>query len=448
MNTKTVYEILEEVASTSSKNDKEAILKQHVDNEVLKEVFRLTYSPTIKYYIAEKKMPEQKIISCNFKTDKIEEMFLTLEKLSSREVTGDRAVKFVKTFLSDAPFETGNIMKRIILSDLRCGVSTQTINKIWKGLIVKPPRQGAKGCSEENLTKLAKKRKVIEMKADGAYLSYFSEFMTRSGMPVELEPLKLHLECGAFEGFAFEGEVIFDESKASREDNGIVNKFVQNTASEEEKEGAIYLVWDCIEGSCYKPKGVDKTSNHERRATLESMMNLYYTWCADQNITPKIKLIEREENVSMERAQEVFENYVRNGFEGAILKDMDAPWKDVDKPSHCVKMKRQDPADLLVVDVYEGTGKAKGSLGGVFLESSDGEIKTKAGSGFSDEQRKFYWNNPNDILGKVVEIEYEQVSMDSKTKQKSVTFPIFQKVRLDKMEADSYEDIKDKVRIK
>ena len=444
---KTIYEILEEVANTSSKNDKEAILKQHADNEVLKEVFRLTYSPTIKYYINAKTFPKGWEHE-DFMNTSWDAVFETLEQISSRKVTGYEAIDTVMCTLNSVDFRTADVMKRIILGDLRCGVGAQTINKIWKGLIVKPPRQGAKGCSEENLAKLAKKRKAIEMKADGAYLSYFSEFMTRSGMPVELEPLKLHLECGAFEGFAFEGEVIFDESKASREDNGIVNKFVQNTASEEEKDGAIYLVWDCIEGSCYKPKGVDKTPNHERRETLESMMSLYYTWCSDQNITPKIKLIERENFVTMERAQEVFENYVRNGFEGAILKDMDAPWKAVDKPSHCVKMKRQDPADLLVVDVYEGTGKAKGSLGGVFLESSDGEIKTKAGSGFSDEQRKFYWDNPNDILGKVVEIEYEQVSMDSKTKQKSVTFPIFQKVRLDKMEADSYEDIKDKVRIK
>ncbi|AUR91585.1 ATP-dependent DNA ligase [Vibrio phage 1.161.O._10N.261.48.C5] len=444
---KSIYTILEEVANTSSKNDKEAILKQYADNKVLKEVFRLTYSPTIKYYINAKTFPtgwEPADTDCTTWG----KVFLFLRRISDREVTGHQAIHQLHSFLEGLNTEVASVMERIILGDLRCGVGTQTINKIWKGLIVKPPRQGAKGCSEDNLAKLAKKRKAIEMKADGAYLSYFSEFMTRSGMPVELEPLKLHLECGAFEGFAFEGEVIFDESKASREDNGIVNKFVQNTASEEEKDDAVYLVWDCIEGSCYKPKGVDKTPNHERRTALESMMSLYYTWCSDQNIPPKIKLIEREENVSMERAQEVFENYVRNGFEGAILKDMDAAWKAVDKPSHCVKMKRQDPADLLVVDIYEGTGKAKGSLGGVFLESSDGEIKTKAGSGFTDEQRRFYWDNPNDILGKVVEIEYEQVSMDSKTKQKSVTFPIFQKVRLDKMEADSYEDIKDKVRIK
>ena len=54
---KTVYEVLEEVVATQSKNSKESILKQNASNDTLKEVFRLTYSPTIKYYINNKTFP-------------------------------------------------------------------------------------------------------------------------------------------------------------------------------------------------------------------------------------------------------------------------------------------------------------------------------------------------------------------------------------------------------
>ena len=257
------------------------------------------------------------------------------------------------------------------------------------------------------------------------------------------------MNCGAFEGYAFEGECIFDENKATRsEGNGIVGKIVKNTASEEEKDGALYQVWDCIDTKYYEPKGKYPVSNSERRNKLQEMMNTYEVWCEDQNITPKIKLVPRHENVTMEEATLIFEDYVRSGFEGAILKDADAGWAAVDKPSSCVKMKRCDPADLEVVGVYEGTGKAKGSLGGFYLESSDGIIKTGCGSGLSDEQRNLFWEDNNLVVGKVVEIEYEQVSECSKTGQKSMTFPIFVKVRDDKTEADCYDEIKNKVRIK
>ena len=437
-----VYEILKQLGATTKKNDKEVILKENKDNVELKECFRLAYSPTVNFFI-------KKELTYSSVEDRytLTELFEHLSRISSREITGNAAIAFVQDSLMLTGDDNCEIVKRILQGDLRCGVGKATINKIWNGLIVTPPRQGAKSCSEENLAKLEKCNKVIELKADGSFLARFGTFMTRSGQPVVIEPLDLHLNCGAFEGFAFEGECIFDEDKASRGDNGIVNKFVKETASYEEKDAAIYLIWDCIEGSCYKPKGKYNKPNVGRREDLERMMEMYTTWCLDQGIYEKVKLIPRTEYVSMEEAQEIFESYVRDGYEGAILKDMDSPWAAVDKPSYCVKMKRQDPADLLVVDIYEGTGKAKGKLGGISLESAEGEIKTNCGSGFDDEQRAYFWNNPNEILGKIVEIEYEQVSQDSKTLQKSVTFPIFQKVRDDKLDADSYEEVKSKVRI-
>jgi len=425
-------------------NEKLDILTSQKSNEVLKEVCRLTYSPTVQFYI--KKVPDgwQHNDRMNSSWDNV---FVTLEKLSSRKVTGNLATKELLTTLNSVDCEMAEVVYRIVQKDLKCGVGSSTINKVWKNLIVKPPRQGARGCSEYNINKLKYKRKVVELKADGSFMSYFGNFMSRSGQPVSIPCLKDHLGCGAFEGYAFEGEIIFDENKASREDNGIVNKYVQGTASFEEEAAAKYLVWDCIQGNCYEPKGTDPTPNFERRLTLESMMDKYELWCDGNMVEPKIKLIERQEVDTLEEAYEIFRNYVRNGFEGSILKDKDAPWSAVDKPSWCVKMKNQDPADLLVVDIYEGTGKAKGSLGGLLLESSEGYIKTKCGSGFSDEQRKIYWGDKNSLVGKVVEIEYEKISVDSKTRQHAVTFPIFKRIREDKLEADSHQDMLEKKRI-
>jgi hypothetical protein len=440
---KSVYNTLKTVSVTQSKNEKEAILLQHKESSALKQIFEYAYSPTMQYFM--RKIPDFTPTGESFSWT---EFFAVLDTLRLRKKTGNEAQAFVVEYLSTLPNFMSDLFIRVLHKDLKVGVGKQTINKVWKNLIVTPPRQGAKGCNEENLSKLAKKRKAIEQKADGSFMAYFDDFMTRSGQPVTLEPLKEHLDCGAFNGYAFEGEIIFDETKAAREDNGIVNKFVQDTASFEEKDSAIYLVWDCIRAECYEPKGVDKTPNYKRRETLECMMQQYHEWCDENSIVPKIKLIPRKELVTMEEAKAIFEDYVIRGFEGCILKDMDAPWKAVDKPSHCVKMKKQDPADLLVVDLYEGTGKASGKLGGIKLESGDGEIKTDCGSGFSDEQREYFWLNKNEILGKIVEIEYEKVSENSKTKQKSVTFPIFKKLRFDKLDADSYQDILDKQRIK
>ncbi|CAM0055979.1 ATP-dependent DNA ligase [Vibrio phage K406] len=448
---KTIYEILEEVANTSSKNDKEAILKQHADNEVLKEVFRLTYSPTIKYYINAKTFPKGWEHDA-FMNTSWDAVFEVLEQISSRKVTGHEAIDTVMCTLNSVDFRTADVMKRIILGDLKIGCKDATINKVWKGLIVKPPRLGAASMNEKSLAKMHKiKNLALELKSDGTYLSSVcgevSMCMTRNGSPITIPTLQEHLSCGAFNGFALEAEMVYSLETATREQgNGIVTKIVKGTASDEEMEGAMLQVWDCIDVNFYQPKGEYKASNCERRVLLEEMMERYEMWCRSVNVEPKIFLIERHENVSVEEAFELFEGHVRSGMEGSIVKDMDASWKDVGKPAFNIKLKRKEPADLKVVGTYlaEVGSKYEGMLGGFHCESECGTIKVNVGSGFSEEDRVEYLKNPPPII----EAEYDSITEDKKTKQKSLFLPIFKRPRWDKDIADTLEQIKDKVRIK
>lgn len=442
-----VYSIIKQLENTSSTKEKQNVLGEFKEHLTLKEVFRLTYSPTISFYM--KQIPEFIPLPEHKEAYSLEASLCDLQKLSSREYTGLKAKNFVKEILETSTNEVAYIIQCILKGDLRCGVGATLVNKVWKGLIVRPPRMGAKAMNEKSLESLRGKRLAVELKSDGSYMAFNKTLMSRSGNAIVVEPLELHLNCGAFEGFALEGEGIFDETKADRSTgNGIVGKIVKGTASEEEKDGLIYQVWDCVWGECYEPKGIYREANSNRRKLLEQMYSRYMTFCNDQGLEPKIQLIPRQEYVTLEEAMEVFRGYVEAGFEGAILKDMDAYWTDNGKPACCIKLKRKDPADLVCVDIYEGTGKAKGMLGGLSLESIEGKIKVNCGSGFSDEQRQQIFNNPNLIVGKVVEVEYDSVTKDKKTGTESLFLPIFKQIREDKLEPDSYQEILDKVRIK
>ena len=202
-------------------------------------------------------------------------------------------------------------------------------------------------------------------------------------------------------------------------------------------------VWDCIDSNYYQPKGEYPESNKKRRELLECMMLEYEYWCREiVNVEPKIHLIERKENVSVEEAFEIFEQYVRDGYEGAIAKDMDATWKDVGKPAFNIKVKRKEPADLKVVGFYyaEVGSKYEGMLGGFHCESECGKIKVNVGSGFSEEERKLYLEEQLPLI----EVEYDSITSDKKTNQESLFLPIYKRPRYDKVEADTYEQILDK----
>ena len=381
------------------------------------------------------------------------EFFAVLDVLRLRKKTGNEAQHFVAEYLNTLSSDFAELFIKIVRKDLKIGCKDNTINKVWKGLIVKPPRLGAASMNEKSLKKMQSiKNLAIELKSDGSYAASVcgedSTMMSRNGSPLQIECLQSHLSCGAFDGFALEGELVYSLDKATREEgNGIITKVVKGTASDEEKEDALYQIWDCIDTKYYVSKGEYPTSNKCRRNLLENMMSDYEYWCREvAKVTPKIHLIEREENVSVDEAFETFEQYVRDGYEGAIVKDMDASWKDVGKPAFNIKLKRKEPADLRVVDIFmaEEGSKYEGMLGGFVCESECGEIKVRVGSGFNDDDRiKYLTEQPP-----VIEVEYDSVTEDKKTKQKSLFLPIFKRPRYDKDVADTLAEIKDKVRIK
>lgn len=445
-----VLKVLQRIEQAKG-NEKLEILMSQKSNEYLKEVCRLAYSPTIQFYI--KKIPDgwQHDDSMN---SSWENVFSILNDLSSRKVTGNAALELLTTTLSSIDCEMSEVVYRIVKKDLKCGIGASTINKVWKDLIVKPPRQGSCSMNEKSLQKMKTiKNLAIELKSDGSYAASVcgedTTMMSRNGNPLEINSLQEHLSSGAFNGFALEGELIYDPTKATREEgNGHITRIVKGTASQEHLDNVYYQVWDCINTSYYEPKGEYPFTNKERRELLEIMVAEYNGWCVENGVRNRILLIPRKENVSVEEAFEIFEGYVRDGFEGAIAKDMDSTWKDNGKPTYCIKLKRKDSADLKVVGSYpaEVGSKYEGLLGGLHCESVCGRIKVNVGSGFNDDERKEYLHNPPSVI----EVEYDSITEDKKTKQESLFLPIYKRPRYDKLpeQCDSYQDILDKQKVK
>ena len=68
-------------------------------------------------------------------------------------------------------------------------------------------------------------------------------------------------------------------------------------------------------------------------------------------------------------------------------------------------------------------------MGGVYVEYKGNKVGV--GSGWSDEQRLKFWRNNNDIIGKTIEIAY-QAETQNKKGEKSLSFPVFKQIRVDK----------------
>jgi len=89
-----ILEIIEEVAATASKNKKLEILKYHKDNNVLRRVIKMAYDPFLNFWI--KKIPGYGYAEDGMGVHSIHQGLDQLEKLASREITGNAAIERLK----------------------------------------------------------------------------------------------------------------------------------------------------------------------------------------------------------------------------------------------------------------------------------------------------------------------------------------------------------------
>ena len=424
-----ILDILNEIAETSSRNEKEAILKREVGNELLKRVFFLAYDPFTQFYI--RKIPEYERNETSHAAS-LEGLLPGLQALSSRRATGNAGIYHLQTMLQALNVKDAEVLERVIGKDLKCGASGSTANKVWPGLIAEFPCMLCTPSDEKILSKF-KFPAFAQLKMDGMRFNAIvkdgkCEFRSRNGKEINLlgnlEEEFVKLADG--QNLVFDGEllVVVEGNIQDRQTgNGILNKAVKGTISAKEAESVQATVWDCIPYHHFV-EGKGSTQYLTRFAILESA-----------SLPHKIRLVESSVVASLDEAEAIFERYLAQGQEGIILKDMSGIWEDKRVKTQ-VKFKAELDCDLRVVGIQPGTGKYEGMVGALLCESSDGVIQVDVGSGLSDDDRR-----RDDYISKIVAVTYN-ARIKNKQGKESLFLPRLIEVRLDKDEADSSEKIK------
>jgi len=434
-----INEFLNSLAENASRNFKIEQLNAQSDNETLREVIRLALDPFTQFY--QRKIPAYSR-DPKFNTMTLGFAMGQLYSLSSREVTGHAAIDFLKNVLSSLDADDAKVIERIIQKDLNCGVDVSTANKVWSGLI---PEYPCMLCSpfEQKLVDKIKFPAYAQMKMDGMRFNAIVrsgkvEFRSRNGKQIHLLG-NLEKEFAALAGdvdCVFDGELLVmldgDHQFADRQTgNGILNKANKGTISAEQAAMVHASVWDLIpyayftDGYCGTPYA--KRFNTLVQITSKQKAEGKKIWAVTSSIVETI-----------EQAQEIFQEYLAEGFEGIILKDGAGVWEDKRSKTQ-IKFKGELECDLKIVAVEEGKGKAVGMLGAIICESADGIVKVNVGSGFTDANRKQYWSE--NLVDKIVAVKYNS-RIKNKAGEESLFLPVFIELRDDKDVADNSKVIK------
>jgi len=424
----TVLSILNRLEATTSRLEKEAILKQNSGNPDLLRAFQLALDPMVNFYIKKVPTPDPPPPGNTGYRTNLQVAFASMvESLASRKIRGNDATKWLAQLLGLLTPDDQEVVRRVIGRNLKCGVSDATAEKIWpEDLKLSYPCMLVSPLNDKTKIKFPC---IAQTKMDGMRFNAHVRdgqvaFTSRAGKALDFEGLPIEADFQKLPNGVYDGELLVAVNDR-KTGNGILTKFQKGTGKADEGRHIHAKVWDFIPLEYFRKSKYD-------RGYVERFKHLSGILKSERPRT--ITLVQTWLDVkSMEEAQEIYRHHMVMDEEGIILKDPMGPWEDK-RVKHQVKMKAELEADLRVTGFLPGSGKFEGKIGSLLVESADGKVASAVGTGLSDEERSL---DPTEFVGKIAAIKYNAIITDKKTGAKSLFLPVFIEVREDKTVADT-----------
>jgi len=358
------------------------------------------------------------------------------ESLRTRSVTGGDARRAIDAMMARFDSEQWNKMcRRVLIKDLRCGVSEKTVNKICGRTQWAIPVFSCQLAQDSNdRPKDMQGRKRLECKLDGVRVLAMVNGPTctlysRNGKVFEnfpqiqqaVEENWLAFRTGLNSGpkFVLDGEIVGESfQKLMRQ---------AHRKSDAETTDMVYHIFDVIPLKDFE-RGHWNAQQHKRLTILEKASPRIESINDCVKIMPGLE-VDLDTAEGHDILRRFAEDAVTAGYEGIMIKDLDAPY-ECKRSSFWMKWKPTITVDLNITGFEAGTGRNSGRLGAIICEGEDNgrHIMVNVGSGLSDSDRDQYWAARDDLLGRVIEVQADAVTQNQDGSY-SLRFPRFVRFR-------------------
>ena len=424
------WEIIAELEADNSRLAKEAIILREAmaGNDIFFEGLRLALDCMITFglkQIPEKKDEDGPGLPWDIFT-------LALTGFTTRQVTGNTARDMIQAMMKSATRAEWDWYRRILIKDLRCGVSEKTVNNVvgkkysYYSIPVFACQLAHDSANHES--KVAGE-KIIEVKLDGVriitivYPEGRVDQFSRNGKELVNFP---HIkEQMARVAGHYDVPMVFDGEVMSSSFQDLMKQV--HRKSDVKSDDALLHLFDILsledfeEGKCFEPQ----------QLRSETLIGWYET---NKEHLPSVQILSHElVDLDTEEGRQKFKNInqraIDGGYEGVMLKDPDA-FYECKRSSAWLKLKPVIEVTLGVDDVEEGTGRNIGRLGALVCSGQDDgkQITVNVGSGFSDIDRDQFWASRDLLIGQLVEVKADAITQNQDGTY-SLRFPRFSRFR-------------------
>ena len=426
--------IIERLEADNSRLAKEAILAEAMEQgldeffEGVKMALDKLYTFGVKQVPVKDPVGGQGLSWNNFKE--------LAEALYRRELTGHAARDAIQLAMGvSTDLQWNNFYRRILIKDLRCGVSEKTVNTVAKKS--KKPEYAVPvfecmlahdGANHE--TKITGK-KILQPKLDGVRVLTVVDYESRTVVQYTRNGKVL-------ENFSHITDYLLDNldnfGRSYVLDGEIVSRSFQDLMKQVHRKDDVQAgdarlcLFDILPLAEFK-QGKSVMGQKRRSAYLQNFANIF----ADSNfieIIPQIE-VNLDEFLGEIEYKDYNKKAIEDGFEGIMIKDPDAKY-ECKRSVSWLKQKPFIEVSLAVTAVEEGTGRNQGKLGALVCEGVDDgkRIVVNVGSGLTDDQREEFWVAKDSLIGQVVEVRADAATRSQDSEDLwSLRFPRFLRFR-------------------
>jgi len=414
-------DVLARISMLSGKNDKRALLKANNTDKRLFELLDATFNYKRRFYI--KKWQDQPPVSTttNGRVDRHDDFIKLLNDLESQKYRGDQATAMVENFMATCNVQQQLFYSGVIRQDLKAGFSIDSARDCGFDIPLFEVQLAKDGHECKKVEAMIKAGLRGSRKLDG-YRGLTEVhgsqglMYSRNGTLFENFPniVAELVELCAGEPHIFDGEAMSNDFALT-----------QRSAFASKRKTVVgdmkYHIFDMIP--------YDEWMSRKFVTTAFKRYDNLATFFANR-VRPGSNLIQVEHTpiIDLAHIHQLEAQYIAEGYEG-VMTNPDIPYYLGKSSNKMLKFKTFLSMDCEVVSAFLGDplGKYNNTLG-KFLVKQENGVLCEVGGGYDDSERDELWANRKDLIGRVMEVKYQNLTEDDKV----MRFPIFVRWRPDK----------------
>ena len=423
-----IHDFVEASNATNSNTDKLNVLKTYTQYESVKKALHYTYNTFKQFGVTSANCKKNSDLLGHPNT--YGDFFLLLDDLNDRVITGHTAIANINRYvLEHKQFE--DIIFNIIDRNLKTRSTASTINKACPNLIPTFDVALAKAFDEKTQKKVKwEDGWFVSRKLDGCRCVCIIDdngepkFFSRAGNEfLTLDNLKPDIRALGLKNTVLDGEVCIVDENGNEDFASIIKEIKRKDHT---IASPFYWMFDKLDSGDFERK-TSLITFGERISSLTSSISETFAF---HGISQMIGVLEQKLANDQVFSDMMTESKEGN-WEGLMLRK-DTTYKGK-RSDEVLKVKQMHDAEYMVIDIesdiqrviVEGAEVSELMLKNIIIEHKGNRVQV--GSGFSHEQRRHYFNNPNEIIGKQVTVQYFEETLNQNGTN-SLRFPVIKAV--------------------